>query len=63
MFPLFKLRPEEITAIYAILNRYPEVMDKKFELRMKIFGITVHPSARVRGVVENLIGANPLPPA
>ncbi len=57
-FPLFKLRPSERSAIYAILERYPDVMDAKYGFKGKVFGFPVSISASVRGVVRDLIGAN-----
>jgi len=59
-FPIFKLQPDEVAAIWAILGRYPQYLNKSYELNFSVFGIHIHPSMRVSGLVKDLIGANPL---
>lgn len=54
--PIFKLDPADRAMIWAILNKYPQYLDKKFELKLKIGPITIHPSVRVRGLITDIIG-------
>lgn len=58
-FPIFEISLAERMVIYNILDRYPEAMARKLEIKFKLFGISIHPSVSVKGLVADLIGEHP----
>lgn len=58
-FPVFPLTTAERVIIYGVLDKYPQYLDYRYELERKVFGIPIHWSVSIAGVVKDLIGARP----
>lgn len=58
-FPLIKLSPEDRALFWAMLDRYPSVRDIRYEIRFKVFGFEIHPSASVKGIIKDIFGDRP----
>jgi hypothetical protein len=58
-FPIFKLTPGDLALLWALVDKYPQYRDKRYEIRAKIFGITVHPSFSVKGIIKDIFGDRP----
>ena len=58
-YPILQLSEVERAVIYTILRRIPGFMTAKWEIKVRIFGITIHPSVSIKGVIADAIGEDP----